>query len=239
MGGWGCHSPIGWERSSYLPPHERQTVNRAELQAVITTLEHFSPMEIKLATATDSSYVYSGVQGSALKWRANSWVTAQGPVTNVDMWIRLMILIDQSKGHLAWIKVPSHTDLQGNERADFLAEEGRKMSPLYKRTQNPTPPPSHTSDDPPIHVRISPDDFVHTTVEVQSMCTANVGTPMILRSQDGQNELAIGIDPVCRLFECDPDVPPPPLLYKLRPCPSYSRRRDRNNLVRNLIAYEM
>jgi hypothetical protein len=28
-------------------------------------------------------------------------------------------------------------------------------------------------------------------------------------------------------------VPPPPL-YKLRPCPSYSRRRDSNNCVRNL-----
>ena len=101
-------------------------------------------MEIKLATATDSSYVYCGGQGSALKWRANSWVTAQGPVTNLDMWIRLMILIDQSKAHLAWIKVPSHTGLQGNERADFLAEAGRKMSPLYRTARNPPPPPPLT-----------------------------------------------------------------------------------------------
>ena len=29
-----------------------------------------------------------------------------------------------------------------------------------------------------------------------------------------------------------PEVPPPPL-YKLRPCPSYSRRRDRINLGPN------
>ena len=108
-------------------------------------------MEIKLATATDSVDVSSGVQGSALKWRANSWVTAQGPVTNVDMWIRLMILIDQSKAHLAWIKVPSHMGLQGYERADFLAEAGRKMSLLYRTARNPAPPPppSHTADDPP------------------------------------------------------------------------------------------
>ena len=34
-------------------------------------------------------------------------------------------------------------------------------------------------------------------------------------------------------------LPPPPLLYKPRPCPSYSRRRDRNNCVCNLITYEM
>ena len=31
---------------------------------------------------------------------------------------------------------------------------------------------------------------------------------------------------------------PPPPLYKLRPCPSYSRFRDRINLVPNLIQYK-
>ena len=32
--------------------------------------------------------------------------------------------------------------------------------------------------------------------------------------------------------------PPPPPLYKLRPCPSYSGCRDRINLVPNLIRYK-
>ena len=53
---------------------------------------------------------------------------------------------------------------------------------------------------------VSPDDFVHTTVEVQFLCTTDVGTPMILCSHDGQNELAVGIDLVCRLFEYDSEV---------------------------------
>ena len=34
------------------------------------------------------------------------------------------------------------------------------------------------------------------------------------------------------------DSTPPPPLYKLRPCPSYSRCRDRINLVPNLIRYK-
>ena len=34
-------------------------------------------------------------------------------------------------------------------------------------------------------------------------------------------------------------VPPPLPLYKLRPCPSYRRRRDRNGFVRNSITCEM
>ena len=33
--------------------------------------------------------------------------------------------------------------------------------------------------------------------------------------------------------------PPRPTLYKACPCPSYSRRRDRNNCVCNLITYKM
>ena len=32
--GWGCHSSDGWELASHLP-HTRQTINQAELQAVI------------------------------------------------------------------------------------------------------------------------------------------------------------------------------------------------------------
>ena len=30
-GGWSCCSADGWEKASYLTPHMRQTINRAEL----------------------------------------------------------------------------------------------------------------------------------------------------------------------------------------------------------------
>ena len=33
IGGWGCYGPQGWESAAHLPPHTRQTVNRAELRA--------------------------------------------------------------------------------------------------------------------------------------------------------------------------------------------------------------
>ena len=61
--------------------------------------KHFGVQPIKLAIATDSSYVYSE-QGNALCWRSNGWVTAQGPVTNVDLWIQLMELMDQALAQL-------------------------------------------------------------------------------------------------------------------------------------------
>ena len=44
-----------------------------------------------------------------------------------------------------WVKVPSHVDIAENEKADRLAEQGRKMSPLYntvhRAVRHPVTPP--------------------------------------------------------------------------------------------------
>ena len=63
-------------------------------------------MHIKLAVATDSSYVHGGVSRQCLM---ENWISAQGPVTNIALWIELMNLIDLSKAIIVWIKVPSDT----------------------------------------------------------------------------------------------------------------------------------
>ena len=60
-------------------------------------------------------------------------MTNKGPVLNVDLWIDLLELLDQASASYEWIKVPSHVQMEGNERADALAELGRKSSPLYAR----------------------------------------------------------------------------------------------------------
>ena len=137
IGGWGCHSVDGWEKSSYLPPHLNQTINRTELQAVIETVLHHHDYQSKLAICTDSAYVFGGVEQTALRWRAAGWVTAQGPVTIVDLLIQLVTLLDTCCPVLEWIKVHSHIDIPGNDRADALAERGRKASPLYLNARHP------------------------------------------------------------------------------------------------------
>ena len=53
-------------------------------------------------------------------------------------------------------------------------------------------------------------------------------THAILQLQNIQKEDVSG-----RCITKPNHLPPPPPLYKLRPCPSYSRRRDRVNLVPN------
>ena len=44
-----------------------------------------------------------------------------GSVTNVDLWSYLMSLLDTTSAVWVWIKVPSHIDIPGNEKADKLA----------------------------------------------------------------------------------------------------------------------
>ena len=50
-------------------------------------------------------------------------------MTNVDLWIEILELLDASVASYEWIKVPSHMQLEGNKRAHALAEVGWKSSP--------------------------------------------------------------------------------------------------------------
>ena len=61
---------------------------------VIEVITQYHMTEIKLAVCIDSVYVYGGLQGTTSRWRANGWVTTQGLVTNVDLWMLVMDLLD-------------------------------------------------------------------------------------------------------------------------------------------------
>ena len=71
---------------------------------------------------------------------------------------------------------------------------------------------------------------VHTAVffSLQSLCLTRTGKPT-----------GVAVSHCITWFKTQLILTtPPPLLYKLRPCPSYSRRRDCINLVPNLIWYK-
>ena len=118
IAGYGCHEPGLWEEVNHLPVNKKRTINRAELMAVIVAVKRTHTHRHTFAVANVSSYVYGGLQGSAIKWRAQPWVTNKGPVLNVDLWIELLELLDSASASYEWIKVPSHVQLEGNERAD-------------------------------------------------------------------------------------------------------------------------
>ena len=141
IAGYGCHEPGGWETSSYLPPQSRQSVNTTELQAIIDTTTHYALLPMKTAVAMDSVYVHNGLQGAALVWQSKHWVTTQGPIINVDLWMEILALLESLVATYLWVKVPSHVDIARNDRANQSAEEGRLSSPLYLTIKHPVPTP--------------------------------------------------------------------------------------------------
>ena len=143
--------------------------------------------------AIDSKYAYAGLQGAAYRWRDNGWVSASGPVSNVDLWPQLLEAIQSFGTIFQWVKIPCHVGLHGNDAADELANRGRLMSPLY-----PPPPP------PPPPLSVGP-NFSHHKARVQA-----VGWfPLGIRKQ-GSRPFAAPTPPT----EMGPDrkqPPPPPL----------------------------
>ena len=128
----------------------------------------------------------------------------KGPVTNVDLWIELMDLIDRSVALLEWIKVPSHIGIAGNDRADQLAEEGRKASPLYSVARGRVAGPMTPLNTPPQGPRVRLDDVVPTGMEVTPMCSSGICTPITLRARGREFESPHPeVDPVRRLFDGD------------------------------------
>lgn len=96
------------------------TNNRMELLAVIVGLEALKRPSIA-RVVTDSQYVAKAIKEGWLKnWIARGWRKAdKKPVLNVDLWKRLLPLLDVHQVKFEWIK--GHAGHPENERCDELA----------------------------------------------------------------------------------------------------------------------
>ena len=95
------------------------TNNRMELMAVITGLRAL-PAPARVCIYIDSTYVKENFQGRLERWQGNGWQTANGkPVRNRDLWEELSTEVDRRV--VEWVKVPGHTGVPLNDRADRLA----------------------------------------------------------------------------------------------------------------------
>ena len=125
IGGWGALL-IYNEQSIEIFDGELQTTNnRMELKAVIEALNHATSMNDDIQIYTDSSYVQKGIQEWIHNWKKNGWRSSnKKPVKNQDLWQMLDTLNSSLKVDWFWVK--GHAGHPGNERADFLANEGVK-----------------------------------------------------------------------------------------------------------------
>ena len=101
------------------------TNNKMEMLAVIKGLEMLKePCEVEVYS--DSAYVVNSIQmGWINSWKNNGWRKAdKKPVKNVDLWERLLELLEIHK--VTFLKVKGHADNELNNRCDRLAVAQRE-----------------------------------------------------------------------------------------------------------------
>jgi len=125
IGGWGALLVHNEQSIEIFDGELETTNNRMELKAVIEALNRATSMNDDVQIYTDSSYVQKGIQEWIHNWKKNGWRSSnKKPVKNQDLWQRLDTLNSSLKVDWFWVK--GHAGHPGNERADFLANEGVK-----------------------------------------------------------------------------------------------------------------
>lgn len=121
-GGWGVILRFKDKILELFEGELSTTNNRMEITATIMALEHLKK-PCSVAIYTDSKYVIQGASSWLDKWKKNSWLTAnKKPVKNDDLWRRLDAAM--ARHEVSWHWVAGHSGDPGNERADFLANQG-------------------------------------------------------------------------------------------------------------------
>ena len=92
-----------------------------ELTATIKALNHLK-YRSNIIIFTDSKYVIDGINNWILKWKQNSWKTAnKKEVKNKELWLNLYECINYHKVDWKWVKGHSGDIL--NEEVDKIARE--------------------------------------------------------------------------------------------------------------------
>ena len=121
-GGWGALIDNDNVQNEIFGGEDNTTNNRMEIMAVIRALETIE-IDDEITVFTDSKYVQKGINEWIKNWKINGWKSSnKKPVKNKDLWIKLDDLTSKLKINWVWVK--GHSGHLGNERADFLANQG-------------------------------------------------------------------------------------------------------------------
>ena len=122
IGGLGVVLQFRGHKKEHYRGFRNTTNNRMEIQAAIDALKLMKRFDIPVEVRTDSAYLCNCINNKWYKnWMNNGWLTsAKKPVENRDLWIDLLELIEQFQ-FISFTKVKGHSDNDGNNRADELA----------------------------------------------------------------------------------------------------------------------
>ena len=119
-GGYGAILVYNGIEKEFSGGEANTTNNRMELLGAITALSVLKePCEVTLTS--DSKYLVDAVtKGWVYGWQKKGWKKADGkPALNVDLWERLLPLLETHEVTFHWIK--GHDGHEYNERCDRLA----------------------------------------------------------------------------------------------------------------------
>ena len=125
-GGWGAILIYGKAEKEFSGGEAVTTNNRMELISVIAALTALrEPCKVDLYT--DSQYITNAIElGWLDSWRRRGWRRKGGEVKNLDLWLKLIPLLETHKVTFTWVK--GHADNEYNNRCDELAvTESRKF----------------------------------------------------------------------------------------------------------------
>lgn len=119
-GGWGAILEWNGVEKELSGGENPTTNNRMELLAVISALEKLNQSCI-VELYSDSKYVIDALtKGWLASWIKNGWRKAdKKAVLNVDLWQRLLPLLEKHEMHYHWVK--GHAENEKNNRCDQMA----------------------------------------------------------------------------------------------------------------------
>lgn len=123
-GGWGAVIKFKKKELEISGSQTDTTVNRMEMMAAIKALKAVKkPAKIKLFT--DSQYLQRGAHRHIYSWSRNNWALAERrELKNLDLWRKILKQIRRHR--VTWIWIRGHSGIEGNERADRLANAAYK-----------------------------------------------------------------------------------------------------------------
>ncbi len=119
-GGYGVVLLYNGHRRELSGGDKKTTNNRMEIMGVIKGLEALKePCNVTLYS--DSRYVVDAIQkGWVTRWKRNNWMRNKtDPASNVDLWERVLELLEKHKVTFVWVK--GHAANVENENCDRLA----------------------------------------------------------------------------------------------------------------------
>ena len=122
IGGYGIVLEYGEHRKELYAGERNTTNNIQELKGAIVALKSLKTTNIPVRLYCDSAYVVNGLNQWVAGWKKNGWKKKGGEIKNLELWKELDKLVNMQED-ISIIKVKGHSDNEGNNRADELANQ--------------------------------------------------------------------------------------------------------------------